>query len=402
MSAMAVQSQLSATTPRRLAWLATLVWLWIVALSAATAWMIAVTLYRPAPDQWAFRGFEAVLAMAFGSVGALVSSRRPDNRLGWLLLVASVLAAVQGIVDQYPILAEASSPVLPLAEESRWVAAWIWVIPGVMEMTLLPLLFPDGRLISPRWRYAVVLALGAIAVQVGLTIIASQPIGPVRPSPSFGPYLAVFGPVMAVGYAFLMAAIAFAIASGAVRYRKARGDVRQQMKWVVFAGSFLIVTAPAGFSGNPIGAVLLTANAILAAVAIAVAILRYRLYEIDVIINRTLVYGILSAVLAGVYTASITLSQRVFMAVTGERSDAAIVLTTLIVASTFTPLKARLQAIVDARLKAARPAAAPTEAGRSASAEAAEVLVKLDQLRLSGGLTRAEFEAKKADLLSRV
>jgi hypothetical protein len=207
---------------------------------------------------------------------------------------------------------------------------------------------------------------------------------------------------MALGYLVQFGAICVALASAVIRYRRAVGDVRQQLKWTAFAGMFLIFTAPAGFSGNPIGAVLLTANAFLACVAIAVAILRYRLYEIDVIINRTLVYGALSAVLAGVYTASITLSQRVFMAVTGERSDAAIVLTTLIVASTFTPLKGRLQAMVDTRLKTARPAAAPTEAGRSASADAAEVLVKLDQLRLSGGLTRAEFEAKKADLLSRV
>lgn len=402
MRATVLQNERSATAPRGQAWQATILWLVIVALSLVTAWMITATIDRPMPDQWAFRGFEVVLAMSLGSVGALIATRRPANRFGWIVLALSVVAALQGIVDQYPVFAESYSPALPLAGQSRWVAAWIWTIPSVGFMTALPLLFPDGRLLSPRWRYAVLLALAAIVTQVGAIILASQPLGPVQPTPTVGPYFAAIGRPMAIGYVVQFGAICVALASAVIRYRRAVGDVRQQLKWTAYAGMFLIFTAPAGFSGNPIGAALLTANAFLASLAIAVAILRYRLYEIDVIINRTLVYGALSAVLAGVYTASITLSQRVFMAVTGERSDAAIVLTTLIVASTFTPLKTRLQSIVDARLKAARPVAASTEARLWASAGAAEVLVKLDQLRISGGLTQTEFDTKKADLLSRV
>jgi len=400
--AVAVPGEPSGVARRWLVWLPTLLWLVIVAMSLVTAWMIAVTIDRPAPDEWGFRNVAATLALALGSVGALIAARRPENRFGWMLLAISVVGALQGIVDEYPILADASSPALPMATESRWVAAWIWAIPAGLYMTLMPLMFPDGRLISGRWRLAVLFALAAVAVQVGSTIVASQPIGPVRPTTNPGPYFAALGPVMAVGSIFLVAAICIALVSVAVRYRMAGVDVRQQMKWFVFAGSFLVVTAPAGFSGNPIGALLLAANAFLACAAIVIAILRYRLYEIDVIINRTLVYGALSAVLAGVYTASITLSQRVFIAVTGERSDAAIVLTTLIVASTFTPLKARLQTIVDARLKTARPVAPLAGVAPSASAEAAEVLVKLDQLRVSGGLTQAEFDSKKAELLSRI
>ena len=147
-------------------------------------------------------------------------------------------------------------------------------------------------------------------------------------------------------------------ASAVARYRRAHGDERLQMKWLAYAAFFLPFAAAAAFSGLPYGPVALVACGLFAAAAVAIAILRYRLYEIDIIINRTLVYGALSAVLAGVYTASITLSQRLFMAVTGERSDAAIVLTTLIVAATFTPLKSRLQASVDARIKAAPPGGA--------------------------------------------
>jgi hypothetical protein len=394
-----------ASPRRRLARLPTLLWLVIVALSLVTAWMIAVTIDRPAPDEWGFRNAAATLGLGFGSVGALVAARRPGNRMGWMLLGISVVAALQGIVDEYPILADRSSPALPLADESRWVAAWIWPIPAGLYMTLMPLTFPDGRLLSRRWRAAVVFGLAAVAVLSGAIALASQPFGPVRPTTNPGSYFAAFGPIMAVGYVLLVGAICVALSSVAVRYRAARGDARQQMKWFVFAGSFLIITAPAGFSGHPIGALLLAANGAFACAAVVVAILRYRLYEIDVIINRTVVYGFLTAILAGVYTASISLTQRLFSAVTGDRSDAAIVLTTLIVVSLFTPIKTRLQAIVDARVKTAPShGTGATLAGlaHSASVEAAEVLATLDQLRVSGGLTQGEFDAKKAELLSRI
>ena len=340
-------------------------WLVIIGLSLAELWMIAVTLDRPAPDQWGFRGFEAALALSFGSVGALVAARRPENRVGWLLLGVSAVAGVQGIVDQYPILAQARTPELPFAAASRWVAAWIWVIPSVSLMCLIPLLFPDGRLLSPSWRPAALLVLLALAVQIGSIILATQPLGPVPPSANPVPYFERIGPGMAVGYLVQLAAVGAAVIAGLQRYRRARGDERQQIKWIAYGAFFVPFAAVAGFSGVFLGAVALIAAGFFFAAAMAIAILRYRLYEIDLIINRTLVYGVLSAVLAGVYTASITLSQRLFMAITNERSDAAIVLTTLIVAATFTPLKTRLQAIVDRRLKAAQPMPAPVTPSRA-------------------------------------
>lgn len=347
-------SEPSATRSNQRPWLPTLLWLVIVAMSLATIWMIVVTIDRPTPEQWGFRGFESALALSFGSVGALIAARRPKNRFGWLLVGISVVAAAQGVVDQYPVFAEATTPALPLARESRWVAAWIWTIPSVLFMTAVPLTFPDGRLLSRRWRLGLLLALAALAVQIGLIVVASQPIGPLRPSSSAAPYFERFGPIWASGYVLQLVAIVVAVASGVLRYRAARGEVRQQIKWVAYAGVFLILAAPAGFSGISAGQIVLIVAAFFAAAAIAIAILRYRLYEIDVIINRTLVYGFLTAILAGVYTASITLTQKLFVAVTNERSDAAIVLTTLIVVSLFTPIKSRLQAIVDKRLKTAR------------------------------------------------
>lgn len=386
----------------RLRSMAVILWLVTVALALAELWMIAVTLDRPAPDQWGFRGFEAALALSFGSVGALIAARRPENRIGWLLLGVGVVTGVQGFVDQYPVLAKAVSPAPPFVEASRWVAAWIWVIPSIALMTFLPLLFPDGRLLSPRWRLAVLLAVAAMAVQIGSIVLATQPLGPLPPTQNPAAYFERFGPRMAIGYVIQLAAISVAVISVVLRYRRARGEERQQIKWVVYAVVLIPFGAAAGFSTIFLGQVLLIGTGVFAAAAIAIAILRYRLYEIDVIINRTLVYGALSAVLAGVYTASITLSQRLFMAVTGERSDAAIVLTTLIVAATFTSLKTRLQSIVDARVRAAPPAGASAPATVGAGPDPLHMLGQLAELYTAGALTAGEFRAKKAELLSRV
>jgi len=323
----------------------------ILVLAAVEVWMIAATLDRPTPDQWGFRGFEAALALSFGSVGALIATRRPENRVGWLLLLFSVVAGVQGIVDQYPVLAAAANPQLPLAEGARWASAWIWVIPSGGLVAFLPLYYPDGRLLSPRWRPAVILVLAAMAALVGSIILATRPFGPLPPTTNVTPYFDRLGLRIAIGYGLYLVAIGVAVTSAVLRYRRARGDERLQLKWVALAAVLAVPGAVLGMSPIFLGQVAFIGVAFLAAAAIGIAILRYRLYDIDIIINRTIVYGVLSAILAGVYTASITLSQRVFMAVTGERSDAAIVLTTLIVASTFTPLKLRLQAIVDRRAK---------------------------------------------------
>jgi hypothetical protein len=199
---------------------------------------------------------------------------------------------------------------------------------------------------------------------------------------------------MLAGFALYVAAALVAGTSVVVRYRRAAIEQRQQIKWFAFAGIMFVPGAIAGLSPLLVGQVFLLACAFFAVAAIAIAILRYRLYEIDLIINRTLVYGALSAILAGIYTASITLSQRIFTAVTGERSDAAIVLTTLIVVSLFTPLKTKLQETVDRRLKTP-----PT--GVSAPARALDVLVRLDELRAGGVISAADYETAKSSLLAR-
>lgn len=377
-----------------LARLPLVVWLMIVALSVAELWMIAVTINRPTPELWGVRGWESLMGLAFGGVGFLIARRRPENRIGWLILGIALASLITGAIDQYPVLSDSGASALPFSEVSRWLSSWAWIVGACGLVSLMPLLFPDGHLLSARWRAAVVLALVAAGTLIASIVLVVQPLGPLRPS-AVAPIL--YGrvtPLLIIGFALYIASAMLAAASLIVRYRRVTTEQRQQIKWVAFAGMLVVPAAAAGFSQLLIGQLLLLLAVGFAAAALAIAILRYRLYEIDLIINRTLVYGALSAILAGVYTASITLSQRVFTAVTGERSDAAIVLTTLIVAATFTPLKTRLQAVVDARLKTAQPLAAA-----STPASALDLLVRLDQLRATGVISSADYDTAKAGLL---
>jgi hypothetical protein len=326
-------------------------WVAVVILSLAEGAMIVATLRTPTPDQWGLRGNEAVLALTWGTIGALIALRKPENRIGWLLLALSLINSLQGVVDQYPAVASALGSPLPGGRWARWVSAWIWVIPSTGFLAFVPLIFPDGRLLSRRWCAAVVLGLAAMTVLVGTIVLSIRPLGPLVPTANVNPYLGALGPTTTVGFGLYLAAAATGVGSVVLRYRRAAGEEREQLKWVAYALVFVAIGAVAGTSPLFIGHLFFMATVLLAALAVGIAILRYRLYEIDLIINRTLVYGALSAILAGVYAASITLSQRIFMAATGDRSDAAIVLTTLILAATFTPVKTRVQTIVDRRVK---------------------------------------------------
>lgn len=386
-------------------------WLLITGLSLAGLLMILVTLDQPAPDQWGIRGNESILALAFGSVGALITARRPGNRVGWLILLSTVPGAIGAFVTQYPVFVAATGMGLGGVELARWTAAWIWAIGSISLSCFMPLIFPTGRLLSSRWRAAVLLGVVALALQLGMVIATSQPIGPIPPSANPARYFQRYGPVMFLGYGVQIVAVSVAVVGAVVRFRRAGREEREQIKWVVLAGLLLPFSIVAGFTQTPVGQAVLIGHAVFAAAVLAIAILRYRLYEIDLILNRTLVYGALTAVLAGVYTASITLSQRLFSALSGEKSDAAIVFTTLVVVTLFTPIKTRLQAIVDARLKppahtagAKGPAienGATADSGGTA-AEAVELIRSLSQLRDLGAITRREYETKKAELLARL
>ena len=291
---------------------------------------------------YAFMVAFTVMVAAYAAVGALVASRRPGNAVGWLLCAVGLAQAVERFTDTYRHYAEATD--LAGAE----AAAFLYGInPGVLLAIFVPLVFPDGRLPSRRWRplvWVVVAALAVYAVDAALEPGGPDPLGVELPSN-------VYGVLVVVGIGLLIVGILGAVASVALRLWRARGQERQQLKWLVYATSVVVIGAlGAVFLPLPLGDVFWLVMLIGFAgmpVAVGVAILRYRLYDIDLVINRTLVYGSLSVLLAATYYVSVAVLQGVFRALTGGQSTLAVVASTLAIAALFVPVKRRIQGFID-------------------------------------------------------
>jgi hypothetical protein len=300
--------------------------------------------------------------IAYATVGALIASRHPGNPIGWIFCAAALLVAFPIFAQYYAPYALFTMPgSLPGGLEMAWLAGWPRDIGFLLMFTFLLLLFPNGRLPSRRWR-----AVGWL-VGIGIALVALMDAirpGPLLQTPKVNNPLGIQGITGAVDLVrgiIVLATVAACVVSVIVRFRQAKGDERQQIKWFAYAAVLLLaqfgfllllgllsITLPEAVQE---WFVVLSASAL--AIAAGIAIFKYRLYDIDLLINRTLVYVPLTGILAGVYSASIALFQKVFLAVTGEASDAAIVITTLILASSFTPIKNSLQATVDKRYKEA-------------------------------------------------
>jgi hypothetical protein len=330
--------------------------LWLVAMLPAAAGLalIAGSLDAPLPQSFGFRGFPALLALSFGSVGAFVLTRRPGNRVGAILVAIGINSGVLGFLLEYGNVGLVAAPgMLPGAIWAAWLASWTWVPLLILAGPLLLSVYPDGRFVSRRWP-----AVAFLGVLFGLLLIlvlalgvgrlenfsfADNPIG-VLPR-SIGNVLSSLAYV-GLNLTFVVCAVSLV-----VRFRAADRDGRQQLKWFAMAAFALAVLAPLSFVVYPLGSVIFIAALCAIPVATGLAVLRYGLYEIDTVINRAIVYGLLTAVLAGIYTASIGGMQRLSKSFTGVDSDAAIVLTTLLVVTAFTPIKGRLQSLVDRRFK---------------------------------------------------
>ena len=300
-----------------------------------------------------------LLAAVLATIGLLVASRHPANPVGWLFLAMAVLQGVSELGQAYAERAARSD--LPAGEIAEWLNSWIWVLqPTLMGLVLL--LFPAGRLPSRRWRLVPVLALSGCTLAM-----ASFALSPWDPQDSAAypenPF-AVESPVvdvLALGFALLVITLLAGAASLVVRFRRARGAERQQLKWIASAASIgpLIAVIGAWFwpawqaqAASLLGAALIP-------IAAGIAILRHRLYDIDVVINRALVYGALTATLAGVYLGSVLLLQLLLAPLTAS-SKLAIVVSTLAVAALFQPARRRFQAIVDRRFYRSKYDAART------------------------------------------
>jgi len=344
---------------RAVAWVA---WLVPVSLTAVGLLVLLVTRDAPYPaDAWGFRGYSALFALTCATVGAIVLAYRPENVICRLFIAIAILAAVQLLAEEYLAVGVIVAPgSLPAVEWVAWLMNWLW-IPQFVIMIAVFLVFPDGRLVAPRW--GVVASLAVIAGIAGIVLMAFLP-GPLT---DFRRLVNPLGFGVAPQYALpiaasragMIGAFALAAASLVVRYRRSGPVERLQLRWVAFAATIAAILAPLGFVDLEWTQALFILALCGLPVAAGVAILRYHLYDIDLLINRTIVYVSLTAVLAGLYTASVALMQRLFVAVTGERSDAVFVLTTLVVVVVFTPVKNGLQQIVDRRFKEVGDPTAP-------------------------------------------
>src|SRR5215211_3743986 len=299
--------------------------------------------------------------LAFPIVGALIASRHPKNPVGWICLVVGLIWTLIFLGDSIP----GSGP-YPVTIAALTQAIWIPPV-GLLGIYLI-LLFPDGKLPSRRWRPLAWLS-GMVMVLASLGITFAP--GPLEGHPGVRNPLGLEGipawvATAGIGILLLLPLCMLASALSLVlRYRRSEGEEREQIKWIAFAASMvgvlylitmvssLTYSGPWGAAGTPVWLGLLQQAALVSftAVPIAVgfAVLKYRLYDIDVIINRTLVYGSLTAVLVALYFGGIVLLQRVFVALTGERSTLAVVASTLMIAALFNPLRKRIQSFIDRR-----------------------------------------------------
>jgi PAS domain S-box-containing protein len=322
---------------------------------------VGVPVYAGAPvyDYWLEN---TVIAISFSTVGAIITPRLPpQNPIGWIFCSIGVIAGMRLFVSEYAIvtlLAEPSSvpAMLPGGEVVAWISSWLWVS-HIGLFVFLALLFPDGRLPSSRWRpfgwlVGVVVVTGMVAVALwpetaaGFDLI-NHPLGIEVATDTVNP-------VETILYALGL----IAAASLLVRLRRSIGVKRQQVKWFAYAVAVLATSAILAYVVSEsvrvvwlewVSFMLVIASVVGLPVAVGIAILRYRLYNIDLLLNRTLVYGALTAVLAAVYFGIIVLFQALFRAFTGQESQLAVVVSTLAIAALFTPLRLRIQSFIDRR-----------------------------------------------------
>jgi hypothetical protein len=305
-----------------------------------------------------FEGVFALSFFTFPTVGAVVASRRPHNPIGWIFLAAGIPFALSGFAHGYATYALFTEPgSLPGAEAAAWLASWLFIPPLFAVPVFLFLLFPEGRALSSRWRIVGwVAALGIVC-----TVLFAFAPGRLE-EPPFEEIVNPFGIVSAesilevvsiVGWISILLSIPAAAASMLVRFRRARGRERQQLKWIASAAGFFTLANVVGSmtraaQHEEIGQLVILLAYAGIPVAAGVAILRHRLYDIDTIINRTLVYALLTSILVAAYVGLVFAFQTILAPITAE-SDLAVAASTLAVAALFRPVQTRVQDFIDRR-----------------------------------------------------
>ena len=339
--------------------IASALWGVCVTLAAAGAALLLAAWGTNVPDSFGFPGFAALLALSFGTVGALIVWSRA-NLVGWLLLAAGVLSGVQVLAEGwavYGILARPGS--LAGATTMAWLASWIWVFYVPLVLIFVPLVYPTGRLPSAGWRPVVgVMALTNGAMALGVAIAS----GPLSLPYVENPFGAAPWTLMSVFIVMTAPAIAFGAAVGislVLRFRAARGIERQQIKWFAYGVGLLGLGLVAGTQQSKVAQLLNIGAMLLVPLFVGLAILRYRLYDIDLLINRTLVYGVVTGILLATYLAAVVVIQTVLRPFTSG-NELAVAGSTLFVVALFQPVRQRIQGFVDRRFYRSRYDAART------------------------------------------
>jgi hypothetical protein len=346
---------MSLRAPARLAWLLCALCL---ALTALSLLLLALNLSHPNTHFYDYCVDCTVSAISFAPVGALIAARRPANPVGWLLCLGGVVLSIDHFSAQYAIYALLAQPgSLPVGEALAWIASWILhVVVGLLVFSFL--LFPTGRLPSRRWRPLAWLTVAILLVDATLHAFTSGPIdglGPIRNPLGIEDFSNIHAMVLFVGIPLYIAVAS----SPFVRLRRATGVERQQIKWFAYAvaatiGGIILYMIP-----NMIDTSLWFKRTVFALnvavtpaipIAIGIAILRYRLYEIDLIINRTLVYGALTVVLAGIFQTVDAALHYLLVTLAHVHTLPGSIIAALIVGALFHPLRHRIQRFVDGYL----------------------------------------------------
>src|SRR5918994_6007428 len=333
-----------------------------LALTALSLLLLILNLSHPNTHLYEPWLDNTLTAVFYPTVGALVASRRPENPGGWLMCLYGLAISISYSCAAYAIYALLAEPnSLPAGEAMAWIVSWM--LPIIIGLSaFLYLLFPTGRLPSRRWRW--------VAWLTGVLVLA----GVITSAFSSGALMGVLGPIRnplgVEGFTSIYTALLYIISTVALgtvvlsvfmRLRHAIGVERQQIKWFAYAAAGSVIATGVAYLipvvvDTPIwfermGFALNIAFIPAIPIAIGIAILRYRLYDIDLLINRTLVYGSLTLMLALVYFGGVTATQVVFTALTGqeEQPQLTIVVSTLVIAALFTPLRRRIQSFIDSR-----------------------------------------------------
>jgi hypothetical protein len=351
----------SRTYSRAAAWLA-----WsLVALSVAllvSGLVLSRVPSSTAPDL-SFRGETddaSVLAnlntlLPFSVVGAIIASRHPRNTIGWLFCSVGVTVGLNSFAGDYAEFWLASGfGMTSVGETAAWISSWLWFLLIFLPMSLLLLLFPDGRLPSPRWRpVAWGVALGTAGGVVGNALKAGPLVDFPQIANPYGVDSPVVGMVAVAGSIVAAVSMIGSAVSLIVRLLRIGSEQRQQIKWLAYGGAVMVGGVCAGGLAIPwnvpASIVIMSVSLLGLPVFTGIAIVRYHLYDIDILINRTLVYATLTATLTLVYFGGVAGLQRLLSPVMGEGNGLAVVASTLLIAALFNPLRRRIQAFIDRR-----------------------------------------------------